>query len=187
MDFLEVLSTRRSIRGYTDRQVSREDVQDLLNKAVMAPSASNGQPWTFGIIQSPELLADLSTRTKAYLLAALPTMPSLEKYRGLFTKPDMDIFHGAGTLVMIIATSDRPNAAIDCALAAENLMLAAREKGLGSCWIGFASAYCSQPEVKNELGIPEEYRIVAPIVLGYPKGSFSVMTHKAPEILFWKD
>jgi len=186
MDFLEVLSTRRSIRAYTDKPVSPEIVQDLLNRAVMAPSGSNGQPWKFCVIQSKDLLADISKKTKALLLSTLSQRPFLEKYRDEFINPDFNIFYEAATLVMILCESRNSNAEIDCALAAENLMLAARAKGIGSCWMGFGTVYCNQPEAKAELGIPEAYKVVAPIILGYPKEEFSTMERKAPEILFWK-
>lgn len=187
MDFREVITTRRSIRSYSNEPVSRAEVQDLLVQAVMAPSASNSQPWKFCVIQKEEQLADLSNRTKSFLLSALKKMPGLESYRDNFVDPTYSIFYGATTLVLIVCEPNRPSSETDCALAAENLMLAAREKGIGSCWMGFASVYCNLPEVKAELAIPEKYKIVAPIALGYPRGNFAAMEHKPPEILFWNE
>jgi nitroreductase len=57
----------------------------------------------------------------------------------------------------------------DCCLAAENLMLAARDEGVGTCWIGFARPWLNLPSTKHELELPANYHVVAPIVLGYPK------------------
>lgn len=57
----------------------------------------------------------------------------------------------------------------DCALAAQNLMLAAYAAGLGSCWIGFAQSFLNTPEGKALLGLPSAWVPVAPIIIGYPK------------------
>jgi nitroreductase len=53
-------------------------------------------------------------------------------------------------------------------MAAQNLMLSAWDKGIGSCWIGFARGFCGTPEFKDELKAPQEYELVAPVILGYP-------------------
>lgn len=74
----------------------------------------------------------------------------------------------------------------DCCLAAENLMLAAFAKGLGSCWIGFAEIWLRSPEGKKALGIPSEQVAVAPIILGYPGGNPVAPGRCAPEIV-WID
>jgi nitroreductase len=58
-----------------------------------------------------------------------------------------------------------PQAAEDCWLAAENLMLAARDEGLGTCWIGLSRAWFNLPSTKCELSLPEQYEVVAPIIL----------------------
>lgn len=55
----------------------------------------------------------------------------------------------------------------DCCLAAENLMLAARDRDLGTCWIGFARPWLNLAEIKGEMRLPQEYEVVAPIVVGH--------------------
>jgi nitroreductase len=67
-----------------------------------------------------------------------------------------------------------------------NLMLAAWEAGLGSCWIGLAITLLNQPEVKEELGVPANYEAIAPILLGHPAEEGRPMQRKPPEVLFWK-
>jgi nitroreductase len=89
-------------------------------------------------------------------------------FREHLLAPSFDIFYGAPALVVICALADDDMAVQDCSLAAQNLMLAAHDKGLGSCWIGFAEGWLAQPEARAELGLPENARPVAPIILGHP-------------------
>ena len=82
--------------------------------------------------------------------------------------PQFALFYDAPALVVVLAKSAATQSAEDCCLAAENLMLAARSEGLGSCWIGFARPWLDLPATKAELNLPEHYHLVAPIILGYP-------------------
>jgi nitroreductase len=66
----------------------------------------------------------------------------------------------------VLAKSVQPQAFEDCCLAAENLMLAARDEGLGTCCIGLAHPWFNLRSTEHELGLPEEYEVV---VLGHPK------------------
>jgi nitroreductase len=75
-----------------------------------------------------------------------------------------------------------PWAVIDCSLAAENLMLAARAVGLGTCWIGFAQGWLTTPEGKASIGLPAACVPVAPIILGYPKEFPPAVTRNQSEI-----
>ena len=70
----------------------------------------------------------------------------------------------------------------DCALAAENLMLAAYAEQLGTCWIGFAQAYLNTAEGKAAVGIPEAWIPVAPIIVGRPQHASGSISRKDPEI-----
>ena len=79
-------------------------------------------------------------------------MPQLERYRGMLSNPDTDIFYGAPVLVMIYSSRASGTYLNDCSMAALNLMLAAWDRGIGSCWIGFASGIGNTPEVKGEAG-----------------------------------
>jgi len=63
-------------------------------------------------------------------------------------------------------------------------MLAARNEGLGSCWIGFARPWLDLPATKAELNLPEHYHVVAPIVLGLPKAWPDSHGRKPAEI-YW--
>lgn len=186
MDLMQAIATRRSVRKYRPEPVDRATLEELIQAATMAPSAMNSQPWAFGVITDAELLRSYSARTKALLLASAAEMPWVERYRRMFENPDFDIFYGAPALVLICARPGGVHGEGDCAMAALNLMLAARDKGLGTCWIGFFAILLDRPEEKAALGIPEDYRIVAPIIVGHPDGDTPPPEKNAPEMLFWK-
>ena len=99
--------------------------------------------------------------------------------------PAFNIFYDAGTLVAICRKQGGPFADADCWLAAENLMLAAAAKEIGTCCIGFAISVLNTATVKRDLGIPAEGAAVAPIIVGYPRGANPAVPRKAPEILAW--
>ena len=65
------------------------------------------------------------------------------------------------------------------------MMLAAKSFGLGSCWIGFASPFMSSPEFMEEVGIPAHHRLIAPIILGYPRSEPAQADRGEPKIVKW--
>ena len=194
MDVLEAISLRRAIRSYQPDPVPKDVVQGLLDAAVHAPTALHGEPWAFIVIQDRRLLERYSDLAKATWSAprdgtravATGRQPSEMHAVALMSAPDFNIFYDAGTLVAIGARPLNPFVQADCWLAAENLMLAARAKQLGTCTIGFAVPVLNRPEVKTELGIPADVVMVAPIIVGVPREWPPATGRRAPEILSWR-
>lgn len=186
MELMEVLKTRRSVRKYTEEKVTKEQVQKLMEAAVMAPNGMKLENWAFGVVQDPGKMKKHSNGARIDFLGMLDKIPPLERYRETLSNPEYDMFYGATSLVVIYKHASDPVGEINCSLAAENLMLAARDMGLGTCWIGFATNYFSLPEVKKGLGVPEEYIAVAPIVVGYTAGELAPVDRKPPVVLFWE-
>ena len=186
MELKTAIYDRRSIRNYTEEKVTKEIINQLIEVGIQAPSSMNKQAWSFAVIQDPLLLKSLSDRAKEYLLAQIPEKPYLENYKGIFTNPTFNIFYNATTLLTVFARPEGPNSSADAALAAQNIMLTAHELGLGTCWIGFAQAIMSVPDVKKELGIPEHYQVIAPLIIGYPAKEMPAIKRNTPEILFWE-
>jgi nitroreductase len=182
MDLIEAIYSRRAVRQYEPRPLTREAISSLIDAAIHAPSAMNRQPWAFTVVQDRRLLAQLSEQAKAFLAGGAGEHPELSEGARRLLTPSFDIFYGAPVLIVICAIQPDAFAAIDCSLAAENLMLAARARGLGSCWIGFAEMWLSQPEGKAMLGIPDSHTPVAPIIVGWPRGEAAPTPRRPPQV-----
>src|SRR5664279_2327080 len=103
------------------------------------------------------------------MLKGVAAMPRSSHFRDILADPHFHIFYHAPTLIVISVPGDGPWGAEDCALAAQNLMLAALDQNLGSCWIGFAQGWLNTEEGHNALGLPRQSRVLAPILVGHPK------------------
>jgi nitroreductase len=182
MDINTAIYGRRSTREFAAQAVDDEAVRRLIDAAVHAPSASNGQPWTFTVVRDQGLLDRISDDAKSHMLATLTAGPQADRYRTMLGDADFQIFYHAPVLILISGVVQRPWVVEDCALAAENLMLAAHSEGLGTCWIGFAQRFLNTPEGKNALGLPATSMPVAPIIVGYPKAEIAPVARKEPEI-----
>jgi nitroreductase len=177
---------RRAIRRYSARELERETVRKLLVAAVQAPSAMNQQPWAFGVFHGHHRLRNYSERAKQFLVATYPTMFELHSRSELYEAESYDIFHGADTLIVIYAARGRLHPNEDCCLAAENLMLAAHGMGLGTCPIGFARPWLDLLATKRELGVPDHYSAVFPVVVGYPAEMPEPTPREEPNVVSWK-
>jgi nitroreductase len=182
MDINEAITGRRSTREYTARAVDDHTIRSLIDAAVHAPNASNGQEWTFTVVRDQGLLDRISKAAKSHLLATMPPGPRADRYRTPLSDPDLQIFYHAPVLILISGAAQAPWVVEDCALAAENLMLAAHGAGLGSCWIGFAQGYLNTAEGKDALGLPAAWVPVAPIIVGYPATVPAPVARREPDI-----
>jgi nitroreductase len=182
MELGDAIFGRRSVREYSTRAVETEIIKSLLDAAVHAPSAVNAQPWTFTVVRDQEVLSRVSQNAKAHMLSAMPASEHSEHFRSLLTDPNFHIFYHAPVLILISVMEQGQWTVEDCALAAENLMLAAHGKGLGTCWIGFAQSYLNTSEGKSALDIPQTCVPVAPIIVGYPQAVPIDVPRKAPVV-----
>lgn len=184
----EAILARRSVRSYTQDKLGRNTVQTLLEAAVRAPTAMQEEPWVFVVVQDRQILNQLSERAKPIFIEEVRHRNAQGAIHSFthFDKPDFDIFHGANTLIVICAKPSGLFVVADCWLAAENLMLAACDLQLGSCVIGSSVSVLNIRKVKSELGIPDEYTAIAPIVVGVPSAETGPTARKEPVILSWK-
>jgi len=174
MECLEAIVKRRAVRDFTERPVDKSTVERLIHAAIQAPSAMNLQPWAFAALLSRDRVHDCGERAKKWMLANFEQTPFAQTpeaghLRGILEDRERLLFYNAPALVIVLAKSADEQSMEDCCLAAENLMLAARAEGMGTCWIGLSRAWLNVPATKRELGIPEKYEVVAPLLLGYPK------------------
>lgn len=182
MNTTDAIYSRRAVRHFADEPVSEVDVRKLIDAAIQAPNAINTQPWAFVVVQDKELLKELSDHTME-LMKDQSFPPDLE---AMFRQPDWNIFYNAGTLIVVCAKTEGLHADWDCCFAAENLMIEARNMGLGTCPIGFAWTVLAVPEVKALLGIPDGYQAIVPIIVGHVTSFPPSPGRREPEILSWK-
>lgn len=118
MDFSEGLRTRRSVRQYIpNRDIPADDIRDILETAMLAPSGRNKQPWEFIVVNDKSKFPEITQ--------AQPYCRFLEE---------------ASLAVIVCGNTEEEMAPgawmVDCAAATENLLLACHAKKLGSCWCG---------------------------------------------------
>ena len=147
MDTLQAIKERRSIRKYQDKPLEEEKLQAVLEAARLAPSARNAQLWKFVVVQDKELREKLATVTRYKFIADAPVLIA-----GVSLNPEGVMHCGV------------PTYAVDLAIAMTNITLAAQALGLGTCWIGGFD----QDAAREVLQIPDKYKIVELMPLGYP-------------------
>lgn len=182
MQIMDAIYRRRAVRAYKAEPVRDELIHALIEAAVQAPSAMNRQPWRFTVVRDQRLLDRVSRGAKRHLLEHMPPDDGEDQLAETLRDPDFQIFYHAPALILISAVRERSWGIEDCALAAENLMLAAVAHGLGSCWIGFAQSWLQLPEGKAALGLDDDCLPVAPIIVGHPEFAPPPVERVKPQI-----
>lgn len=179
-DLHTLIQSRRSIRRYTDEPLSRELIDQLLTAATWAPSAHNRQPWRFAVIDSAEtrhkLALAMGNQLRADLSADNVPQAAIDNdvarsYERISSAPalvllclsmtDMDSYADAKRSLY-----ERIMAVQSCAMAGQNLLLAAHAHGLGACWM-CAPLFCPDV-VRNTLSLPPDWEPQGLITLGNP-------------------
>jgi nitroreductase len=166
VDVIEAIHSRRSIRAYRSDPVDRALLEELLYAAVQAPTPppSGTNPWALCVIEGIERLARFGVRARQY---AHDHQPDGRPWAWT-ERPGFKVFWDAPTLVLFCARTGNPETPFDCCRAAQNFMLAAHARALGSCWVGAPLPWLHSPGVADELGLPAGYEPVVAIVVGHP-------------------
>ena len=182
MELKQAIYGRRATRAYTPEPVDQAVLEALIDAAIQAPSAINRQPWGFCVVRDAVLLERISHEAKALMLRSSPAGLAAHHFEEMLGNPAFQIFYHAPALILICAVEDSAWSHVDCTLAAQNLMLAAHGKGLGSCWIGFAQSWLETAEGRAALDLPANWTSVAPIIVGHPQGIAPAPPRKKPEL-----
>ena len=184
MTFEDLLENRRSIRRYKEQTVSLDIIKDIIKDSILAPSSGNGQPWKYIIINNQDLMKRMSDESKGNILARIAANPDdyAKKYEGMLRNKEFNVFFNAPSLVIIFGEADLKNLYVDCALAASYFMMSATSRGLGTCWVNLG-AVIKDPGLLEEIGLPDNAQIIAPITLGYPETIPVAPKRNEPEIL----
>jgi nitroreductase len=185
----ETIKGRRSIRKYKGDPVKDETILDLLELATYAPSAGlafgKEHPWSFVVIKDKAMLDRLSDVAKACTLKFIEKVPSFDWFRPYCEDPNYHLFYHAPAVVIILGEKGNPISVFDCVLAAENFMLAAHAKGLGTCWIEWTKQAVQDKAIMAELGIPDDLDINVSIVVGYPDETRAAPERRPPHVIKW--
>ena len=144
MSLIDFILTRRSIRHYDTKAIPEDILNQIFEAGRNAPSAANRQPIHFIIVNNEEAKKELS--------------------KGMFNR------HIKDSPAVIVGCADVNSALtgkwaiVDAAIAMQNMVIAAWTLGIGSCWIGA----CNEEKVKELLKIPDKWKVVALVTLGYP-------------------
>ncbi len=150
MDVLTAIHTRRSVRAFTPEVVSEKDRAALLEAAMSAPSAGNAQPWTFVVVDGPELLR---------------RVPELNPYAGMAPQAPLAVLVSGD-----LSREKFPGYWVqDCSAAIQNMLLAAVGLGLGAVWTGIYPLEDRVTGFRALFGLPETMVPLGLIVIGHPK------------------
>lgn len=144
-----IIKERRSIRSFKDKDVTDEEIYDLLEAAMLAPSAGNEQPWHFIIVDDEEIINKI---------------PEFHPYSKMITQVNKAILVCAD----INNTKYEGFWVQDCAAATENILLRAVELGLGTVWLGIYPNEELVIKFKNLFELPDNIIPVSLIPVGYP-------------------
>lgn len=152
---LDAIKTRRSIRKYKNDPVPKETLDKIIEAGLYAPSGM-GRQSTIIISVTNKEVRDRLSKLNAKIMGS-----------------DSDPFYGAPAVLIVLADKNCPTGIYDGSLVMQNLMLAAHELGLGSCWIHCAKEEFELPEGKEilkSLGIKGEYEGIGHCIVGYTDG-----------------
>ena len=173
MTTLEAIKTRRSTRRFSDKSVELEKLDKIVIAGRFAPSGGNSQSCHFIVVRNKEVLNKLAELAQS-------AFAQMEITEGMYksiansiraSKKGNYIFHyNPDTLIIVANQKDYGNNIADCACALENMMIAANELDLGSCWINqlkWLNEDEALLEYESTLGLEENERIYGALAIGY--------------------
>jgi nitroreductase len=162
MDTIDAIKARHSIRQFSDKSVSKEAIEKIVDCGRLAPTARKVEPWEFIVVTAKDALAKMGQLA------------------------DHGQFIRDAACAIAVCCADTKYYLEDGCAATENILVAAASLGVGSCWVaGDKKPYA--PAVLELLGVPLEMKLVSIIALGYPAKD-ALPLHKRPlkDVLHWE-
>ncbi|WP_027471033.1 nitroreductase family protein [Saccharicrinis fermentans] len=166
---LEIIHKRKSVRNYTDKEVSKTQLETLVKAGMAAPTAVNKQPWAFIVVNDRAALDELGDH--------LPYAKMAKKASAAIVV--------CGDLTKALEGWEQEFWIQDCSAASQNILLAAEALGLGAVWTAAYPAKDRMATVRRVLGLPKHIIPLNVIPIGYPKGIEKPKDKWRPENLHW--
>jgi len=168
-NIIDTIKARRSIRKFQDRPVETEKIEQLLDVAMAAPSARNGQPWEFVVVSDLVILDALRLQLES----------------GRYNTP---------VAIAVLGNLQVPTANVsspafwqqDCTAALENILIAAVGLGLGTVWIGIYPREDRVSSVRSILNIPQHAIPLALVYVGYGDEEKPPRSQYSAERVHWQ-
>lgn len=169
---MEIMLSRRSVKKFTSQMPKREDVDKIIEAGLAAASGRNMQASVIVAVTNKEIRDRLSKDNAAVMGAGA------------------DPFYNAPCVLVVLAEKSAHTYVYDGSLTLGNMMLAAHELGLGSCWIHRAKEVMAKDEWQQwikSLGLEGEYEGIGNLMVGYPDGDFSMTKERRPGRVVYVD
>lgn len=170
MEALANLKNRRSIRKYKDTMVPKEVLEQIMEAGLYAASGMNRQPVIMIAVTNKEM-RDRMSKLNAQVMGS-----------------DKDPFYGAPCLIVVLAEREMRNRVYDGSLVMGNLMQAAHDLGIGSCWIHRAKEVFDTEkgkEILKSIGVEGDYEGIGNCILGYVDGEYPQAAPRKENRIFW--
>ena len=167
---LELLKSRQSERKYNDRPVERDKVERITEAGRLAPSACNGQPWHFIVVDEPAVRDEVASATESELLR-MNTFVRQAPVLIVVVREKSNLTSRAGDLI-----KQKDYSLIDIGIATASMIYQATAEGLGTCIIG----WFDQKRIKKALGIPSSKKVEMVISVGYTDNRLREKMRKPP-------
>ncbi len=174
-DVLKLIKSRRSIRQYKDEEISEDLIEKIKEMLPYIPTGCNFNGLHFSFIESKTAMNQIREYVNNKILKMISNKLT-SKYAGKFAKfkkafenGEDIIFRNAPHMIVVSSNICAPCANVDPIIALSYIELYAQSLGVGTCWCGFAQA-CFKifPELVEKINIPENYKPVYVMLLGYP-------------------
>lgn len=170
MNVYEMILKRRTIRRFKQEKIDRSILEKFVNAARYAPSANNMQPLKYVIVDEQDKVNAIFENVK------------WAGYIAPYGNPGKGEEPVAYIVILVDTDIRKSGFELDAGAAAQNIMLAAMEEEIGTCWMGAIM----RENIRKILKIPEQYEINTVIALGYPAES-PVVEDEAGSIKYYKD
>ena len=180
MEVLESIKNRRSVRKYKNKPLTKEQIEEVIEAGRLAPTARNEQNLKFIVVTNKDLIKDMSDYV-VNIVIDNPKYHFVKERKALIEDP---ILYSAPAVVFITAPKDDKWGSINCALAAQNMMVFAYSKGIGSCFIGMARFVTENQDFLTKLKVKEDHSVHATVIFGYADEQPEMKERKTDNLSF---